>query len=127
MLPLNMPAIRCASHAAEVAYLDEQRSLIGQIERALNGVADWPSSTDYAHTAELGRVAAQARRELLDALGVERRSYAKMMVRDRMKLIQRLSATERKWQPRPEDWLNKYDQINTLLVPSTGIEPVSES
>ena len=110
MLPVDMFALRCGLGAAEAAYLNAQHSLLSQIELARRGCAEWPSAADYAHTAELGQAAAQARRQYLDALGVVRRSYAHLRTRDRLELIQRLSATERKWQPRPEDWLKKHDQ-----------------
>jgi hypothetical protein len=110
MLPLNAPALRYALNAAEKAYLDAQHSLLGRIDLAVNGLGEWPIGGNYAHTAELGHAAAQVRREYLAALGVERHSHKRMERGDRLELIQRLSAAERKWQPQPEDWLKKHDQ-----------------
>jgi hypothetical protein len=108
MSPSDALAHRLALVEAEQAYLDAQRRLVGLIELAVAGRGEWPSGRDYAETAELGRAAAQVRRQYLDLLGVPRHSYARPG--ERMELIHRLSASERKWQPHPDAWLTKQDR-----------------
>lgn len=108
MSPSEALARRLALVEAEQAYLAAQHRLVGLIELAVAGHGEWPSACDYEETAELGRAAAQARRKYLELLGVPRHSCSK--ARDRMELIHRLSASERKWQPHPEVWLTKQDR-----------------
>jgi hypothetical protein len=110
MFSSNLPALGRALDAAERSYLEAQHNLVSRIEGAMKGWGDWPGSADYAHTAELGQAAAQARRKYHDVLGIGCPSRAPMKMGDRLELIQTLSARERTWQPLPEDWLRKNDQ-----------------
>ncbi|MEJ8810542.1 hypothetical protein WKW77_05635 [Variovorax ureilyticus] len=101
----DIDALRRDYDRARVEYLVAQYRLLGRLFGADARNGEWPSATEYEATAALGRAASAALRTYLDGLNVAKRPPR--TVADRLRLIHRLSANERLWQPTPGDWLKQ--------------------
>src|SRR5262245_19480614 len=94
-----------ASHSAHAEYVLAQCRLLARLDLAFKGEGAWPDGNEYAFVEMLGREASTKLREYLNSLNVP--SKPRTTRAERVLLIQRLSANERRWQPTPEDWLGK--------------------
>lgn len=103
----QLHALRLASEQASDEYMRAQAWLVEALEGAQKGTNPWPSPADYNYIAVLGRQATEALRNYLDFVGVPKSPLRSAS--DRMRLIQRLAESERRWQPTPEAWLKEQD------------------
>ena len=103
--PDEIQALRVSRDRAVDLYLAAHYRLVVSVSAAVAGRGKWPSATDYEAVAILGRTTSAAQRKFHDRLGVAPR--AAKTVPERMQLIQRLAASERLWQPTPDDWLKQ--------------------
>lgn len=111
MLAAEIQALRMASNRASDEHLQAQYRLLAKLDAAAAGRASWPDAAEYEAVAELRRASFEALRAFLNSVHVL--AEPAPTVADRLRLIQRLSASERLWQPRPEDWLMQQDEGST--------------
>jgi hypothetical protein len=103
----EVAACRASYSQANAAYISAQRKVLAACEQALPGNGVWPLPEEYERTRALGQLASEARRRYLSMLNVpEHRPRTR---HDRTQLIQRISESERVWQPLPEDWLKQQE------------------
>ena len=81
-------------------YVAAQRLLLAKVEAAERGQRPWPGVQEYEAVVRLGRLALAEHQRHLEELKACRRE-------SRVGRIQRMSASERHWQPSPELWLSR--------------------
>lgn len=108
MQSAEIQALRLESDRARDDYMAAQARLLGRIEAASVAAATWPAPADYLDAARLGRRAAEALRRYLHCVGVPHPTLRS--AGERKRLIERLSRSERLWQPTPDAWLRQQDK-----------------
>ena len=103
--PDEIQALRVSRDRAVELHLAAHYRLVVSVSAAIAGRGEWPSAADYDMVAMLGRATSAAQRKFLDGVGVIARPVRTAL--ERKELIQRLAASERLWQPTPEDWLKQ--------------------
>ncbi|MDM0032178.1 hypothetical protein QTI33_08520 [Variovorax sp. J22P271] len=108
----EIQALRVAFERATDAHLGAQCRLLARCEAAIEQRGEWPHADEYQSVADLGRTAKDALYAYLDSVHVPR--SPSRTPAERKHLIQRLSASERLWQPTPGDWLAAQDDEDAL-------------
>lgn len=81
-------------------YVEAQRLLLAKLEAAERGERPWPRAEEYEAVVRVGRLALAEHQRHLEELRDCRRE-------SRIGRIQRMSASERHWQPSAELWLSR--------------------